>query len=100
MTSLFSKAANTTGVLPSQALKHAISSREIEATRQIEPDQIQPASLDLRLGDAAYRVNASFLPGPRSSVEEKLERLALHKFNIRDGAVLEANCVYVIPLQE
>ena len=63
------------------------------------PDQIQPASLDLRLGNTAYRVRASFLPG-HSSVAERLAPLTLHEIGLSDGAVLETGCVYIVPLIE
>jgi dCTP deaminase len=62
--------------------------------------QIQPASLDLRLGDIAYRVRASFLPGPGATVAERIDDLKLHEIVLSDGAVLETNCVYVVPLLE
>jgi len=48
--------------------------------------QIQPASLDLRLGDIAYRVRASFLPGPGATVAERIEELKLHEIDLSDGA--------------
>src|SRR5919112_2133233 len=64
------------------------------------PDQIQPASLDLRLGDVAYRVRASFLPGPRTTVAERIDELKLHEIALTDGAVLETGCVYIVPLLE
>jgi len=63
-------------------------------------DQIQPASLDLRLGDMAYRVRASFLPGPTSSVARRIDDLKLHEVSLTDGAVLEAGCVYIAPILE
>src|SRR5262249_46310480 len=62
--------------------------------------QIQPASLDLRLGEVAYRVRASFLPGPRTTVAERIDDLKLHEFSLADGAVLETACVYIVPLIE
>src|SRR5262245_12271978 len=64
------------------------------------PDQIQPASLDLRLGEIAYRVRASFLPGPRTTVAERIDELKLHEIALSDGAVLETGCVYIVPLIE
>src|SRR5438445_8834883 len=64
------------------------------------PDQIQPASLDLRLGEVAYRMRASFLPGPRNTVGERIDELKLHEVALGDGAVLETGCVYVVPLIE
>ena len=63
-------------------------------------DQIQPASLGLRLGKIAYRVRASFLPGPRTTVAQRIEDLKLHEFSLTGGAVLETNCVYIVPLIE
>ena len=64
------------------------------------PDQIQPASLDLRLGAIAYRVRASFLPGPGTTVAQRIAELKLHEFSLAAGAVLETNCVYIVPLIE
>ncbi|MGH6783755.1 MAG: 2'-deoxycytidine 5'-triphosphate deaminase domain-containing protein, partial [Sphingomicrobium sp.] len=66
----------------------------IRPTRDFASDQIQPASLDLRLGDVAFRVRASFLPGPGATVADRIEDLKLHEINLADGAVLETNCVY------
>src|SRR5262249_21591272 len=63
-------------------------------------DQIQPASLDLRLGAVAYRVRASFLPGPQTTVAGRCEELKLHEIALVDGAVLETGCVYIVPLIE
>src|SRR6187551_3491319 len=63
------------------------------------PDQIQPASLDLRLGEVAYRVRASFLPG-RTTVAKRIDDLKLHEISLTDGAVLETGCVYIVPLLE
>src|SRR3954467_15141867 len=64
------------------------------------PGQIQPASLDLRLGEIAYRVRASFLPGPRTTVAERIDELKLHEIALTEGAVLETGCVYIVPLLE
>jgi len=77
------------GILPSQLLRDAIErTREIQSLEPILDDQIQPASLDLRLGDVAHRVRASFLPGPDHKVSEKLRALSLHTLDLRNGAVL------------
>jgi dCTP deaminase len=91
-----------TGLLPAQHLKALIEqSREIRATAPIEPDQLQPASLDLRLGARVYRVRASFLPGAGATVQAKIDALAMHQFDLDDaGAVLEKGCVYIVPLLE
>src|SRR5436305_3717930 len=91
----------STGILPSHVLKQLVRARrEILATEEIEPSQIQPASIDLRLGAMAWRVRASFLPGPQATVLEKLSSVALHEIDLREGAVLETGCVYVVPLLE
>ena len=90
----------TTGVLPSQGIREAIARDEILATEEIAEAQIQPASLDLRLGPCAYRVRASFLPGKRATVGQKLEALSMHRIDLGQGAVLEKDCVYIVPLME
>jgi dCTP deaminase len=89
-----------TGVLPSQALADLIATGAIAADPPVRDDQLQPASLDLRLGTVAYRVRASFLTGRGATVEDRLAEFTMHKVNLTDGAVLEKNCVYVIPLAE
>lgn len=91
---------SSTGILPSQTLESLVKARAIASRDVIDPDQIQPASIDLRLGASAYRVQASFLPGREFSVAEKIEQLILHEFSIADGAVLEKGCVYIVPLME
>ncbi len=92
---------HATGILPSQLLRNAIErSREIQSLEPIADDQIQPASLDLRLGNVAHRVRASFLPGRGCTVEEKLTAMTLHCLDLREGAVLEKDCVYIVPLLE
>jgi dCTP deaminase len=91
----------STGLLPSQLLRASISEGgEIVGLAPIGDDQIQPASLDLRLGEVAYRVRASFLPGGRSTVGDKLDLLSMHRIDLTGGAVLEKDCVYIVPLLE
>ncbi len=91
---------HTTGILPAQELFRAIDAKEIQAIEPITNDQVQPASIDLRLGSKAYRVRASFLPGIRSTVQDKLRDLSMHEMDITSGGVLERGCVYIIPLLE
>ena len=92
---------HSTGILPSHILKREIrAKRLVVSTEDIAETQIQPASLDLRLGAVAHRVRASFLPGPQATVEDKLARVSMHTIDIAEGAVLEAGCVYVVPLLE
>src|SRR5690349_8345301 len=74
--------AFTTGILPAQDLFKAIENREIRAADDITDDQVQPASLDLRLDRKAYRVRASFLPGPNATVEDKLRTFSMHEMDI------------------
>ena len=91
----------STGLLPSQMLRGAIKlGQEIVSQVPIGEDQIQPASLDLRLGEVAYRVRASFLPGVRNTVQDKLDQLSMHRIDLTGGTVLERNCVYIVPLLE
>jgi len=88
------------GVFPRQRLKQAIDDGVIRSGEPVPAENIQPASLDLRLGSRAYRLISSFLPG-KAGVEEKLKRLQLGpSFSIKDGAILEQNRPYLIPLQE
>ena len=96
-----------TGILPFQAIRDMVDSGEVRATEifhDIEPDQIQPASIDLRLGSHAYPVDTSFLPGRGVKVLEKMEELdpdfQRFKIDLRNGAVLEKGRVYVVPLAE
>jgi dCTP deaminase len=92
---------NSTGILPSHVLKRLIRARkEVHSTEELEEGQIQPASIDLRLGPVAYRVRASFLPGPNATVMDKLQSVFMHEIDLSHGAVLETNCVYIVPLLE
>ncbi|MDA0239319.1 MAG: 2'-deoxycytidine 5'-triphosphate deaminase [Proteobacteria bacterium] len=91
---------HTTGILPCQAIEALIRSREILSEVDILEDQIQPSSVDLRLGTVAYRVRASFLPGSAYTVRDKLDAFTMHKIDLTDGAVLEKGCVYIVPLME
>jgi dCTP deaminase len=90
----------TQGVLPSQTLRTLISRGEISGAPAITEAQIQPASLDLRLGSVAYRVRASFLAGHGRKVADRLAEFEMHRVDLTNGAVLEKGCVYVIPLME
>ena len=82
--------ARATGLMPAQYLKALIERREVRAIDPLLADQLQPASIDLRLGANAWRVRASFLPGRGGSVQDKIGALAMHRFELTDeGAVLE-----------
>ncbi len=91
--------AAVTGVLPAQWLRKCIAEGVITSDRTFGPTQVQPASLDLRLGEYAHSLRCSFLPGNRT-VEEKLQRFAIGRIDLRDGAILERNRPYLIPLLE
>ena len=93
-------ATRATGILPAQALLRAVEAGQITSKAPIDDPQVQPASLDLRLGDMAYRVRASFLPGPRATVEDKIDLYGQYQVDLTDGAVLERGAVYIVPLLE
>jgi dCTP deaminase len=88
------------GILPDRMIAALAEDGAIVAARSFAPDQIQPASIDLRLGAVAYRVRASFLPGPGIAVTQRIAELKLHEFPLTGGAVLETGCVYIVPLLE
>jgi dCTP deaminase len=97
-----------TGIIPYQGIKALVAEKMIDALPRIEPDQIQPASLDLRLGARAYRVRASFLPGPKSTVMDKVRQLdGMPAISLApdpqapgNGVVFEKGAVYVVELAE
>lgn len=93
-------AAWSSGVLPDRHLRGLIANGIISADTPVLDDQVQPASLDLRLGSCAHRLRASFLAGRGRSVESRLAEFAMHEMDLAGGAVLEKGCVYLIPLQE
>ena len=88
------------GILPSQGIEALIEAGEVKLAEPLVETQLQPASLDLRLGNIAYRVRASFLPGRAEKVSKKLDDLQMHAISLSQGAVLETGCVYVAPLLE
>ena len=89
-----------TGVLPDTVLCDMIDAGQILSETPWADGQVQPASLDLRLGTCAYRVRASFLASKGASVAERLETFKMHEIDLSGGAVLEKGCVYVVPLME
>jgi dCTP deaminase len=95
-----SSTSSEQGILPDRAIAVLADAGAIVPTRPFADDQIQPASLDLRLGAIAYRVRASFLPGPGITVARRIAELKLHEFALGGGAVLETGCVYIVPLIE
>ncbi|WP_108816006.1 2'-deoxycytidine 5'-triphosphate deaminase [Loktanella sp. Alg231-35] len=91
---------NTTGVLADHQIREMIAEGRIASDQPVTDGQVQPASLDLRLGDVAYRVRASFLAGRQRTVKDRLDDFKMHEVPLEGGAVLEKGCVYVAPLME
>jgi dCTP deaminase len=87
------------GILPCQSIEALIAGGAIASDTPFDLDQVQPASLDLRLSDQAWRVRASFLPG-RRQVLDRIADVAMHAIDLSGGVVLEKGCVYIARLQE
>lgn len=90
----------SSGILPSQTIRQLVKQGHLFANTEIEESQIQPASIDLRLGPVAYRVQASFLPGSTSTVSSKISDLIMTEVDLTRPAVFEKGCVYIVPLME
>ena len=88
------------GIQSADAIMRLAKTGIIKPETPFASDQVQPASLDLRLGNVAYRVRASFLPGPHGTVGRRIADLKLHEVPLTNGAVLETGCVYIVPLIE
>ena len=88
------------GILPGHRIEALAAKDGITAARPFVDGQIQPASIDLRLGSRAYKVRASFLPGPHRSVEQRLAELGFEEIDLEDGARLETNTVYIAEIEE
>jgi len=88
------------GILADHDIAALIEAGAINVPRPLDDRQVQPASLDLRLGEVAYRVRASFMPGAAHTVQDKLRQFELHRIDLTEGAVLETGCVYIVPLLE
>jgi dCTP deaminase len=91
---------SSTGIFPSQKIRELVAQGNISASTKIEEDQIQPASIDLRLGPVAYRIQASFLPGASSTVESKIKETKMTEIDLTRPTVFERGCVYIVPLAE
>jgi dCTP deaminase len=89
-----------TGILPAQSIRALIETGRVAADLPIEDAQIQPASMDLRLGTVAYRVRASFLPGRYSTVMDRIRALHMAELDLTRPAVLERGCIYIVPVLE
>jgi dCTP deaminase len=88
------------GILPDHDIRAMVEAGAITHATPLDDDQVQPASLDLRLGQTAYRIKASFLPGAGRTVAERLDEIALHQMPLEKGAVLETGCIYLVELNE
>lgn len=88
------------GVLPYQALRGLVDRGQIRASNPVEEEQLQPASIDLRLGSTGYEVRASFLPGPGATVQEMVDSLVVEEIDLERGAILRRGSVYILSLQE
>lgn len=91
---------NGVGVLSDRMIRGLIGAGAITASPGVTDAQVQPASLDLRLGPVAYRVRASFLSGTGRTVQDRIAEFRMHEVDLSQGAVLEKGCVYVVPLME
>jgi len=98
--------SSRTGIFPYQDIRQLIAGGAISAVPAIESRQIQPASLDLRLGRKAYRLISSFLP-ELSAISSRLNvmdfyqsDLVMYEMDLSNGAILEKGHVYLIPLLE
>jgi dCTP deaminase len=92
--------ASRAGILPCQSIDALIAEGAIGSATPFDADQVQPASLDLRLGARCWRVRASFLPRLGRTVESRIADVAMHELDLTKGAVLERGCVYIAELQE
>ncbi|MDG2529723.1 2'-deoxycytidine 5'-triphosphate deaminase [Caulobacter endophyticus] len=92
--------AHAAGILPCQTIESLIAQEAITSQTPFDRDQVQPASLDLRLGVRCWRVRASFLPGVSRRVPDRLKDVAMHELDLSKGAVLEKGCVYIAEIQE
>lgn len=93
-------ASSIPGILPAREIEALAARGGVLVASAFAGGQVQPASLDLRLGPRAWRIRASFLPGQRASVAEKIATVALHQLDLSHEAVFEAGCVYIVELQE
>ena len=88
------------GILADHQIEAAIANGMVRSDTPFAPLQVQPASIDLRLGTKAYRLRASFLPNGRTVEECLTDDIVMHTVDLSNGAVLETGCVYLVPLQE
>ena len=93
-------ANSRSGVLPDFEIRKLVQRGAVRSDNPVDGDQVQPASLDLRLGATAYRVRTSFLAGSGKPVSDRIQEYEMHRIDLSDGAVMEKGCVYLVELQE
>ena len=94
------RSSTADGILPESELQAAFDRGQVSVQETLLEGQIQPASLDLRLGRRAWRIQASFLPGLGQTVMDKIDKFSMYELDLIDGAVLETGCVYIVELME
>src|SRR5690606_24165291 len=87
-------------VLPLEHIQELIADGVLHAEQPFEESQLQPASIDLRLGTTAMQVRASFLPGPEGTVEDAAAPLLIQRLDLSEGAIFQPGSVYIVPLME
>jgi len=88
------------GILPSQEILELIRNGKLRSRIEIGENQIQPASVDLRLGNIAYEVEASFLPSRSSTVSAKIRELRVGEIDLSTPATLAKDAVFIVPVVE
>lgn len=92
--------AGVGGIYSDAMIERLLADGVIRTPRALAGGQVQPASLDLRLGTRCWRMRASFLPGQSGRVRDRIEAYSLHEIDLSAGAVLETGCVYVAEILE
>jgi len=89
------------GILVSQTLRDFVARGSIQALVPVREDQIQPSSLDLRLGANLWQLQCSFLPG-ETGISRRLGELATttHRLDRDHPVVLHRGGVYLAELEE
>lgn len=88
------------GALPCQLIEELISSQRIICSEPVPVRNIQPASLDLRLGKRGWRVEAAFLPRQGEPVSDLLLNNSLESLDLSNPVVLQEGCTYVVEIEE
>ena len=73
------------GVLPRQDIQEMVAKGILTPDTPLEDGQIQPASIDVRVGQRVHRLRTSFLPRQGERVQDTLEKYSLYSFNVDDA---------------